>query len=152
MTDLGGSSRRRLLSRGGGRLSGLGSLALLLLGGIGSTSGLALSAVARSPEGEVVSEELHDQGAIAVRLLREGVELGNSIVEGLLREVASTVGGVQDLVVEDGEVESETQTDRVSWSELSLGNIGSALWLGKTCQRGAPAARILRHVTEVGGS
>ena len=135
MTDLGGSSRRRLLSRGGGRLSGLGSLALLLLGGIGSTSGLALSAVARSPEGEVVSEELHDQGAIAVRLLREGVELGNSIVEGLLREVASTVGRVQDLVVENREVESKAKTDGVSRSELGLSNVGGAL-LGTVVSEG----------------
>lgn len=149
-TDLRGGSGRRLLGLGLlSLLGGLGSLALLLLGGVG-TSGLALGAVGRGPEGEVVAEELHDQGAVAVRLLRQRVELGNGIVEGLLREVASTVGRVQDLVVEDGEVESKTQADGVSGSELSLSDVGSALWLGTISQRGARGARILRHVT-VGG-
>jgi hypothetical protein len=124
LIDLGSRSRSSLLSR---LLGGFGSLALLLLGSISSTGSLALSAVGRSPEGKVVAEKLHDEGAVTVRLLRQGVELGNSIVEGLLREVASTVGGVQDLVVEDGEVESKTQTDGVSRSELSLSNIGGAL-------------------------
>jgi hypothetical protein len=76
---------------------------------------------------EVVTEELHDEGAVTVRLLGERVELGNGIVEGLLREVASPVGAVQDLVVEDGEVEGKTKADGVSGSELSLGNVGSAL-------------------------
>lgn len=133
---LGSSSRRRLLSGLGGRLSGLSGLALLLLGSISGAGSLALSAVGRGPEGKVVAEKLHDEGAVTVRLLREGVELGNSIVEGLLREVASTVGGVQDLVVEDGEVESKTQTDGVSGSKLSLGDIGGALWLGTTVSEG----------------
>ena len=51
----------------------------------------------------------------------------NSIIEGLLGEVAGLVGGVEDLVVEDGEVESETQTDGVSGGELGLSNLGSSL-------------------------
>jgi len=41
--------------------------------------------------------------------------------------VASTVWGVEDLVVENGEVEGETETDRVGRCELGLGNIGSVL-------------------------
>jgi hypothetical protein len=41
--------------------------------------------------------------------------------------VAGTVGGVEDLVVEDGEVEGEAETDGVSGSELGLGNVGSVL-------------------------
>ena len=44
--------------------------------------------------------------------------------------MASTVGGVEDLVVEDGEVEGETETDGVSGSELSLGNVGVRLCSG----------------------
>jgi hypothetical protein len=74
----------------------------------------------RSPQSQVVSQQLHDQGRVPenrgicqymprlhigwcyslVRLFREGVELGNGIVEGLLSEVASTVGAVQDLVAD----------------------------------------------------
>src|SRR5699024_3172369 len=94
--------------RGGGLLGlglllgGLGGLALLLLGSVGGA--LGLGAVGRGPEGQVVAQQLHDKSAVAVRLLREGVKLGDGIVEGLLGQVASTVGGVEDLVVEDGEV------------------------------------------------
>jgi hypothetical protein len=49
-----------------GLLDRLGGLGLLGLGGV---SGLGLVAVGRGPEGEVVTEELHDEGAVAVRLL-----------------------------------------------------------------------------------
>lgn len=41
--------------------------------------------------------------------------------------MASTVGRVQNLVVENGEVESQTQADGVSRGQLGLGDIGSAL-------------------------
>jgi hypothetical protein len=36
-----------------------------------------------------------------VRLLGKGVELGNGVVEGLLGEVTSSVGRVEDLVADD---------------------------------------------------
>lgn len=121
-----GLLRRRC---GGGRLVGLAvSLLLgrpLLLGGLGGTLGLAV--VGRGPEGEVVTEKLHDEGAVAVRLLGEGVELGNGVIKSLLGQVASTVGRVQDLVVKDREVESQTQADGVGRSQLGLGDIGGAL-------------------------
>jgi hypothetical protein len=85
-----GSSRCLLgLGLGSSRcvLGGLG----LVLGGVGSGT-LALVAVRRRPESQIVTEELHDEGAVAVRLLGERVELGNGVIEGLLGEVASTVG------------------------------------------------------------
>ena len=44
--------------------------------------------------------------------------------------MAGTVGRVQDLVVEDREVQCQTETDWVSWGELSLGNIGGRLFGG----------------------
>ena len=40
------------------------------------------------PEGEVITEQLHDEGGILVGLLGEGVELGDGVVEGLLGEDA----------------------------------------------------------------
>jgi hypothetical protein len=52
---------------------------------------------------------------------------GNGIVESLLGEVASLIRGVEDLVVEDGEVQGETQADGVSGRQLVLGNIGGSL-------------------------
>ena len=41
--------------------------------------------------------------------------------------MAGTVGRVEDLVVEDGEVEGEAEADGVSGSELGLGNVGGVL-------------------------
>jgi len=88
---------------------------------------LRLSAVGRGPECQVVPEELHDESAVAVRLLRKGVKLGDGVIESLLGEMASPVRRVQDLVIEDGEVEGETETDGVSWSELGLSNVRCVL-------------------------
>ena len=73
---------------------------------------------------------MHDESAVAVRLLRQAVELGNGIVESLLGKVASTVGRVQDLVVEDREVQRKAETDGVGRCELSLGNVGGRLCSG----------------------
>lgn len=42
--------------------------------------------------------------------------------------MASTVGRVQDLVVEDREVEGETKANRVGGGELGLSNVGGALF------------------------
>lgn len=47
--------------------------------------------------------------------------------------MASTVGGVQDLVVKDREVQRKTQADGVGRCELSLGNIGGRLCGGISC-------------------
>jgi hypothetical protein len=41
--------------------------------------------------------------------------------------VASLVGRVQNLVVEDREVQSESETDGVGRGEVSLGNLGGVL-------------------------
>lgn len=76
---------------------------------------------------KVVAEELHDEGGVLVALLTQCVELGNSVIEGLLGEVASLVRSVENLVVEDGEVEGKAETDGVSGRKLGLGNVGSVL-------------------------
>ena len=77
---------------------------------------------------------------VLVALLGEGIELGNSIVESLLGEVAGTVWRVEDLVVEDREVEGETKADRMCRRQICLGNLGGLLvrlvsGLGGTCSR-----------------
>ncbi len=41
--------------------------------------------------------------------------------------MASSVGGVQNLVVEDGEIQRKTETNGVSWGKLGLGDIRSIL-------------------------
>lgn len=103
-------------------------LGALSLGGAGAALGLA--AVRRGPEGQVVTKQLHDEGAVAVRLLRQRVELGNSVVERLLGEVAGAIRRVQDLVVEDGEVKREAQANGVGRGQLRLGDVGGALERG----------------------
>lgn len=109
----------------------LGSLLTLGLGSrsvsSGSLSGLLGILHVRGPEGKVVTEELHDEGRVLVALLREGVKLSDGIVEGLLGEVASAVGRVQDLVVEDREVKGKTKADGVGRGELGDGNVRSSL-------------------------
>jgi hypothetical protein len=73
---------------GGSGLLSLGLGRLVLLRG----SLLNVVAIARGPQGKVVTEKLHDEGRVPVALFAQGVELSNSIVEGLLGKVASTVG------------------------------------------------------------
>jgi hypothetical protein len=41
--------------------------------------------------------------------------------------MASLIGGVKDLVVEDGEVKGETQADRVGRRKLGSGNLSGSL-------------------------
>lgn len=125
----GSGSRGSIGSRGGLAL-GLGGIGL----GGGTGRGLGLGAVRRRPERQVVPEELHDESAVTVRLLRKRVKLGNSVVKGLLREVASTVGRVEDLVVEDGEVQGQAETDGVGGRQLRLRDIGSALQVARLVQ------------------
>lgn len=76
---------------------------------------------------QVVPQQLHDQCGILVALFAEGVELSNGVIESLLGKVASLVGRVEDLVVEDGEVEGQAKSDRVGRSKIGLSNFGSGL-------------------------
>jgi len=93
---------------------------------------------------QVVTEKLHDESRVLVALLAESVELcicvsfcfcicvedsltSNSVIKSSLGKVACLVWGVEDLVVEDGEVESKTKTDWVGWSQLGLSNLGGSL-------------------------
>jgi hypothetical protein len=52
---------------------------------------------------------------------------GNGIIEGLLGKVASLVWGVEDLIVEDGEVERKAKTDGVRGGKLRLSHFGGSL-------------------------
>jgi hypothetical protein len=122
--------------RGGSSLGLLGSLSrsstrlssrLVFLGSFTSRTSFAITPIGRSPQGQVVSKQLHNEGAVAVGLLRERVEFGDGVVERLLSKVARTVRRVEDFVVEDAEVEGEAEADRVGWSKLSLRDIRGVL-------------------------
>lgn len=52
---------------------------------------------------------------------------GDSIIKSLFGKVASLVWGIEDFVVENGEVESKTKTDWVRRWEISASNLGSIL-------------------------
>ena len=67
------------------------------------------------PKGQVVSDQLHDGGRVFVLVLWEILDVGNSIIEGLLGHLTGFGGLVHDLVVEHGEVEGETKSDGVSF-------------------------------------
>ena len=68
----------------------------------------------RRPECEIVPEELHDERRIFVTFFGERVQLGDGIVEGGFRQTTRAIRRVEDLVVEHGEVKSESQTERSS--------------------------------------
>jgi hypothetical protein len=104
------------------RLRFVGSLGVLLL-----VRRLVRLLHVRGPEGEVITKELHDKSRVLVALLRKRVELGDSVVERLLGQMASAVGAVEDLVVEDREVERKPETDGVCRGKLSDGNVRSSL-------------------------
>ena len=52
----------------------------------------------------------------------------------MLGQVAGSVGRVEDLVVEDGEVKGKTKSDWVSGSQLSLSDIGGILLCVRHCR------------------
>ena len=68
----------------------------------------------RRPECEIVPEELHDERRIFVTFFGERVQLGDGIVEGGFRQTTRAIRRVEDLVVEHGEVKSESQTEKSS--------------------------------------
>lgn len=92
---------------------------------------------------QIISQKLHYQGGVLVALFTQGIKFykefvndsssegntlltGDCIVECLLGEMAGLIGRVQDLVVEDREVQSETKTDRMSWCKVGSGNLGGS--------------------------
>lgn len=62
----------------------------------------------RSPESQVVSQELHNQSRVLVRLFRESVQFGNGIIKGLFGEMTGPIGRIKNLIVKDGEVQGES--------------------------------------------
>lgn len=55
----------------------------------------------------------------------------NRVIESKLGKMASLVRRVKNLIVENGEVKGQAETDRVSRGEVGLGNLGCALVGGK---------------------
>lgn len=51
----------------------------------------------------------------------------NGVIESLLGQLASLVGRVEDLVVENGEIQGQTEADGVSRGEVGSSNVGGSL-------------------------
>merc|ERR1711998_427381 len=80
-----------------------------------------LSSLLRGPQREVVAQQLHDERRVLVRLLVERVELGDRVVEGPLGQRARFLSLLLHLVLEDGEVERESEADGVGGRERTSG-------------------------------
>lgn len=82
----------------------------------------------RCPQRQVVAEKLHDSSAVLVLLLIKVIKLGDGIIECLLSHGAGSLWLLEDLVVEDREVEGESEADWVGWLE-SVRLLGDLLGL-----------------------
>ena len=51
----------------------------------------------------------------------------DSIVESLLGEMAGLIRRIENLIVEDGEIQSKTKTNGVSGCKISRGDLGCCL-------------------------
>lgn len=65
------------------------------------------------PQSEVVSQKLHNCGRVTVLVFLQAVEVSNGLIESLFGKFTGDVGTTEDLVVKDGVVQSETQSDGV---------------------------------------
>lgn len=91
---------------------------------------------------QVVSQELHDQSAIFIRIFFHCIQFSNGIIKCLnlslslqfkqltalkylLGQFASLVWRILDLVMKNREVESQPQTNGVRGSQVFLGHLRS---------------------------
>jgi len=66
----------------------------------------------------------HNQSTIFVGFFTQCVQFGDGIVKCLFGEMASSIGRIQNLVVEDGEIESKTEADLLVNTASSKGKKG----------------------------
>ena len=81
---------------------------------------LVLLLVFLFPESEVLLEELNDALSITEVVLLELINLVKSFLESLVSKLTSSLVVLHHLVVEDGEVERETELDWVARRKRDL--------------------------------
>ena len=86
------------------------------------------------PQGEVVSQQLHNQRRVLIRVLRQAVELSNRLVERTLSNSARLAMVPDDLVIKHGDVERKAEANRVS--RLQLLRVSRCLIVGVLSFRG----------------
>ena len=83
------------------------------------------------PESKIISKQLHYSGRVPILFLLEGLQVGDGIIESVFSQFAGNVWLSLDLVVENTEVESQSQSNWVSGLQF-LCLIGSDL-VGVAC-------------------
>lgn len=101
------------------------------------------------PKREVLSQELNDGLSIAEGLLITVVELVEGILEGLVTEFACLAHVLHDLIVEDGEVQGETEADGVASIQTLLSNGASLLVGSEGVSLGLGEALVLGALSDV---
>jgi hypothetical protein len=81
------------------------------------------------PEGKVLLEQLNDGLGVSEGLLVDIVNLFKSVGQSLLAEFAGLLVVIHDLVVEHGEVQSKSQSDRVAGVQGLGGGLGELVVL-----------------------
>ena len=101
------------------------------------------------PERQVVPQQLHNQCRVFVGLLAQSIQLGDGVVECLLRQPACAVRRIEDLVIENGEVECQPKPNRVGWRQLCCGNVRSCFVRDQTVLGGLLAIVSSRKFSQV---
>mmetsp|Transcript_3167 Transcript_3167/g.5769 ORF Transcript_3167/g.5769 Transcript_3167/m.5769 type:complete len:216 (+) Transcript_3167:213-860(+) len=78
------------------------------------------------PQRQIITQQLHDQGAVLVRLFTQCIELGDALIKGLLCQMAGALRRVQNLVIEHREVKGEAEANRVCWGQIGERNVLSS--------------------------
>jgi hypothetical protein len=73
--------------------------------------GICLSLL--GPEREIVSEQLHDECGILIKVIVHIVQVCDGLVEGVTSHFASLRGVLLNLVVENAEIEGQSKSDRM---------------------------------------
>merc|ERR1712025_967911 len=73
----------------------------------------------RGPQSQIITQQLHDERGVLVRIFRHIVKLGNSVLEGSAGHLACLIWVAKNFIVEDREVEGQTQADGVGHCKLA---------------------------------
>jgi hypothetical protein len=80
-----------------------------------------------SPQGQVITKQLHDQSRVLIRFFVQSIKLGDGIIESRLGDLACAIRRVQNLIVKDREVKSKTKADGMCWGKVGRGDSTGSL-------------------------
>merc|ERR1711862_751639 len=83
------------------------------------------------PQCQVVPQQLHDKCRVLVRIFSNIIEFCNGILESSACHLASLIGVLQDLILEDREVQCKAQADGMRNCQVLLCNC-LCFYIGQT--------------------